>query len=83
MIDKSFVLTIVKKYKNEILEQLDWWYGFDNHDLNVFCMEDEPYEPDAVFHFNVYTLGKDGVNDMYEEEQNMMPPMTREEIRLL
>jgi hypothetical protein len=46
-------------------------------------MEDEPYEPDAVFHFNVYTLGKDGVNDMYEEEQNMMPPMTREEIRLL
>jgi hypothetical protein len=82
-IDKDLVRSVIRKYKNEILEDCDWWYGFEFHDMNVFCFDDEPYEPNALFHINIYTLGDNGINDWYEEEENMMLPITREELRLL
>ncbi len=82
-VDKKLVLATIKKYKDEILDQCDWWYGFEHHDINVFCLDDEPYQLEAVFQINVYTLGDHGVDDMFEEEQNMMPSMTRMGIRLL
>jgi len=82
-IDKNLVYSIIKKYKEEILDTTDWWYGFDHHDINVFCSDDEPYQLEAVYQINVYTLGDRGVDDMFEEEQNMMPPMTRIGIRML
>jgi|Laugresu1bdmlbsd_1035121.scaffolds.fasta_scaffold00129_22 hypothetical protein len=83
LVDKKLVLATIKKYKDEILDQCDWWHGFEHHDINVFCLDDEPYDPDAVFHINIHTLGDNGMNDMFEEEQNMMQSMTREELRLL
>lgn len=82
-IDQKEVLAVIKKYKDEILDSTDWWYGFDHHDINVFCLDDEPYQLEAVFQINVYTLGDRGVDNMYEEVENMMPSMTRLGIRLL
>jgi hypothetical protein len=82
-VDKKLVLATIKKYKDEILDQCDWWYGLEHHDINVFCLDDEPYDTDAVFHINIHTLGDNGVNDMFEEQQNMMQSMTREELGLL
>jgi hypothetical protein len=82
-IDKNLVYSIIKKYKDEIFDTTDWWYGFDHHDINVFCLDDEPYQLEAVYQINVYTLGDRGVDDMFEEEENMMPPITRIGIRML
>ena len=82
-IDKNEVYAVIKQYEQEILEQLDWWYGFEHHELNIFCNEDNPYLPDSLFHINLYTLGENGVNDMYEEVVNEMPPMTRLQIKSL
>lgn len=82
-IDQKEVLAIIKQYKEEILEDCDWWYGFDHHDINVFCNDDEPFQLEALFHINVYTLGDRGVDNMYEEVENMMPPLTRLGIRML
>ncbi len=83
IISKDEVLEVIKKYQDEILEQTDWWYGFENHDINVFCYDDNPYLPDSVFQISVYTLGDRGVDNMYEEVENQIPSMTRLQIKLL
>ena len=83
MIDKELVYSAIKKYKNEILEDCDWWWSIDNYDLNVHCPDDEPFEPDAVFHINLYELDQ-GLTSSYESKsQYDLPNMTRKEIRLL
>ena len=78
---KDAVYDLIHKYKNEILEDCDWWYGLEDYSVNVFCYEDEPYEPDALFEINIYRVGENGMDDY--SDQYDLPSMTRKEIRLL
>lgn len=82
-IDKAEVLAIIKKHKNEILEDCDWWWSVGDYDLNVFCYEDEPFESDAVFSINLYKLDLGHTSSYDLHTQYDLEPMTRKEIRLL
>jgi hypothetical protein len=82
-IDNDLVYAVIKRYKNEILEDCDWWYKFEFYDMNVHCQDDEPYEPDALFQINLYELNEHGLGDFEEKSQTNLPSMTRMEIRLL
>ena len=82
-IDKEQVYKAIHDHKNEILDTNDWWWAIDGYDLNVFCYEDEPDSPDALFNINLYELDKDGLSSYHSEDQYDLPQMTRKEIRLL
>ncbi len=82
-IDKEQVYKAIHDHKNEILDTNDWWWAIDGYDLNVFCYEDEPDSPDALFNINLYELDEDGLSSYHSEDQYDLPQMTRKEIRLL
>lgn len=80
---KKQVMDLIHQHKNDILESCDWWWSVDNYDINVHCLEDEPYEPDAVFSINLYELDQGDTSSYESKSQYDLPPMTRKEIRLL
>jgi hypothetical protein len=82
-VDADLVYAAIKQHKNEILEDCDWWFTVGNYDLNVFCYEDEPYEPDALFSINLYELDEGETSSYSKQSQYDLPQMTRKEIRLL
>jgi len=82
-IDPKEVLAVIKQHKNEILEDCDWWFTVGNYDLNVFCYEDEPFEPNAVFNINLYELDRGNTSSYDKDVQYDLPSMTRIGIRLL
>lgn len=51
------VLEIIRSHKNEILQDGDWWYGIDNHDVNVF------QEWEGEFRATVYRVDITGSTD--------------------
>ena len=83
-IDRNLIYKAIHDHKNEILETGDWWWGFEDHTLNVFCYDDQDWElPTAKYEINVYTLGENGNDDYAEERMNVLPSMTRQGLRLL
>jgi hypothetical protein len=82
-VDKELVYKAIRQYKDEILEDCDWWFTVDNYDLNVFCYEDEPFEPDAVFNINLYELDEEHTSSYEKKAQYDLPSLTRKEIDLL
>jgi hypothetical protein len=82
---KDAVKDLIHTHKNDILETCDWWWSInDEYDINVFCPDDEPFEPDAVFSINLYKLDQpDGTSSYDSSSQYDLDPMTRKEIRLL
>ena len=80
---KDAVMDLIRQHKNDILDSCDWWWSIDNYDINVFCYEDEPYEPDAVFNINLYELDRGNTSSYDQSVQYDLPSMTRKEIRLL
>lgn len=51
---------LVKVYKQEILEQGDWWWGMDSHDFNIHNTGDTPQN---CFTVNVYECNEDGTTE--------------------
>lgn len=78
---KGEVKDLLHKYKDEILDSCDWWWGLDKFSINVFCQEDEPFEPDARFEINVYKVGENGMDD-YSIQWDL-PSLTRQQLRIL
>ena len=74
------VIEIIHKYKNEILDEGDWWYGLPDHSINVHCLAEDWEHPDAIFSINIYKVGANGLDDY--NSQYDLKPMTRREIRL-
>ena len=76
------VKDLIHKYKNDILDSNDWWWyvetANDGYDINVFCYEDDPESPEALFNVNLYRTG----HGFSAESQYDLPSMTRREIRL-
>jgi hypothetical protein len=78
MINHNEVYALIHKHKNDILDTNDWWWAIGDYDLNVFCYEDDPESPDALFNINLYKIGY----GFSAESQYDLPSMTRREIRL-
>ena len=56
---KDQVMQLIHHHKNEILEEKDWWWTINDYDINIFCYEDDPESPDAVFSINLYRLDRE------------------------
>lgn len=54
----ALIIHTIKQYKKEILNDLDWWHGFDDFSINVF-----DYSEKGVFTINAYEVGEDGKDD--------------------
>ena len=54
---------LIAKYKDEIIDQGDWWYGTDTHSFNIHSMEDEC---DGWYNVNVYKVDPVTGMDNYE-----------------
>lgn len=79
----SAVKDLIHVHKNDILDTNDWWWGIDDlYDVNVFCYEDDPDSPDAVFSINLYKLNLGHTSSYDLNTQYDLDPMTRREIRL-
>ena len=81
---KDAVMQLIYQHKEEILETCEWWWTVNDYDINVFCLDDEPYEPNAIFNINLYKLDRpDGTSSYEKGVQWDLPSMTRLEIKLL
>jgi hypothetical protein len=54
---------LIAKYKDEIIEQGDWWWGTDTHSFNIHCLDDEC---DGWYNVNVYKVDPVTGMDSYE-----------------
>lgn len=82
---KDAVMQLIYEHKDEILENVEWWWTVNSYDINIFCYDEQNFEePDAVYFINLYKLDRpDGTSSYDSSVQWDLPPMTREEIRLL
>ena len=80
---KDAVMDLIRQHKNDILDSCDWWWSIDNYDINVFCYEDEPFEPSAIFSINLYELDEGHTSSYEGKSQYDLPSITRKEIGLL
>jgi len=70
------VLYLIRKHKDEILKDRDWWYGIPEYSINVHdCNEDD------IFHINVYEVGENGMDDYSHWED--LPSLTKQELKAL
>lgn len=79
---KDQVMQLIHHHKNDILEEKDWWWTINDYDINIFCYEDDPDSPDAIFSINLYRLDRDTTSSYTSDVQWDLEPMTRREIRL-
>jgi hypothetical protein len=70
------VLYLIRKHKDEILKDRDWWYGIPEYTINV-----HDYNEDDIFHINVYELGENGMDD-YSHWIDL-PSLTKQELKAL
>jgi hypothetical protein len=54
---------LIAKYKDEIIDQGDWWWGTDTHSFNIHCLDDEC---DGWYNVNVYKVDPVTGMDNYE-----------------
>jgi len=54
---------LIAKYKDEIIDQGDWWWGTDTHSYNIHCLDDEC---DGWYNVNVYKVDPVTGMDNYE-----------------
>jgi hypothetical protein len=54
---------LIAKYKDEIIDQGDWWWGTDTHSYNIHSMEDDC---DGWYNVNVYKVDPVTGMDNYE-----------------
>jgi hypothetical protein len=52
---------LIQKYKAEIVEEGDWWYGTDEHSFNIHCPDE-----DGWYQINVYKVDPVTGMDNYE-----------------
>ncbi len=70
------ILYLIKKHRDEIIRDGDWWYGIPEYSINVFDYSDK-----NVFDINVYKVGENGMDDY--SECFSLPSLTLEEIKAL
>jgi hypothetical protein len=70
------VLYLIKKHKDEILRDRDWWYGIPEYTINV-----HDYNEKDIFHINVYEVGENGMDDYSHWED--LPSLTKKELKAL
>lgn len=83
---KGEIKDIIHKHKNDILDSCDWWWAIgDQYNVNIFCNEDDPDVPEALFTINLYKLDQPHGTSSYDSssQYDLVEPMTRKEIRLL
>lgn len=78
---KDAVMHLIYEHKDEILEDCDWWWTINDYDINIHCLDDEPYDPDAVFSINLYRLDREDTSSYESSVQWDLPPMTRQQIQ--
>jgi len=69
-------LFLIRKYKDEILRERDWWFGLAEYSINVHDYNDED-----VFHINIYKVGENGMDDYTHSED--LPSLTKKELKAL
>lgn len=67
------ILYLIRKHKDEILRDRDWWYGIPEYSINV-----HDYNEDDIFHINVYEVGENGMDDYSRWED--LPSLTEREL---
>jgi len=70
------VLYLIKKHKDEIIKDADWWFGLPEYWVNV-----HDYFENNTFHINVYKTNEDGITDYSHWED--LPSLTLEELKAL
>jgi len=54
---------LIAQYKDEIIDQGDWWHGTETHSFNIHCLDDEC---DGWYNVNVYKVNPVTGMDDYE-----------------
>lgn len=70
------VLFLIRKHKDEILRDRDWWHGLPEYFINV-----HDYEENDTFHINIYGLDDNGEWDYSHWED--LPSLTKQELKAL
>lgn len=70
------ILFLIRKYKDEILRDRDWWFGLPEYTINV-----HDYTEQDIFSINVYKVGENGMDD-YSHWENL-PSLTKKELKAL